>query len=408
MRGLGLLPFATAACFALAAATLTSFPIIAPEVTSELHLSYSEVGGITAAYLFSYGLFQIPSALLGLQFGSGRILLAAVAVMSCSALVGTFATSYAGWIVSRALLGVGGAVVFPLSLHLLTQAFSGRRLVTGIGIFVSGWGLGITLALFGAARILRAFGWREVLFAAVALGVVVFILLWRSLGALGRAQDERVLATTGLWKLLPSLAGNRRLNLLALINGAGTATLIAVPGWLPLYLTRRFDASAADASAALASIGLGVVVGGWSGSIMANWLGWRPVVIASLVVSAALTAVIPLLDVVGSVVVVATLIAWIGTFFPAPVQSRFPSVVPTAWTALAAAYYNTLGWAGAFGAVLLFGYLVDWTGSFTTAWLWLALVPWLGVAAGVIFPEEVRKAGDLVRPGDSSSGHRSL
>ena len=68
------LPLALAACFALAATMMTTFPIIAPDVVSELGLSYAQTGIITAAYLLGYGLFQIPASFLGIRVGSGRVL----------------------------------------------------------------------------------------------------------------------------------------------------------------------------------------------------------------------------------------------------------------------------------------------------------------------------------------------
>ena len=81
--------------------------------------------------------------------------------------------------------------------------------------------------------------------------------------------------------------------------------------------------------------------------------------------------------------------------FPAPIQSLFPSVVSGEWTALAAAYYNTIGFIGAFAASLVFGLLVDWAGSFAIGWLWLALVPWIGVAAALSLPTAATPTSSL-------------
>jgi predicted MFS family arabinose efflux permease len=380
----GRLPFATGACFGLAATMLTTFPIIAPYVVAELRLSYAETGFITAAYLFGYGVFQIPLSLLGLRIGTGRVLLGATLLMCASALIGVFGTGYALWIVSRFLLGVGGAAVLPLSLHLLAGALEGEQLMRGIGIFVAGWGLGMTVALLGAAPILYVSGWREVLLATVALGILVFILL---AGVLSTTRVEPSTQTTripSLATLVPALAGNARLNLMGLVNAAGTTTMICVPSWLPLYLTGTFNAWPAAISAALALLGVAVVVGGWSGGALAIRFGWRRVVVGSLAASAVLVGLIPLMPSVLPIVGVAVLVGWVAMLFPAPIQSLLPTVVPTEWTALAAGYYNTLGFGGAFGASLVFGLLVDWSGSFTAGWAWLALVPWLGVAAGLM------------------------
>jgi MFS transporter, ACS family, hexuronate transporter len=388
-RGLGLLPFGTAACFALSATMLTSFPIIAPYVVSELDLSYTEAGAITAAYMFGYGFFQIPASLLGMRLGSGRVLLGATVLMGFSALIGVIIDSFGGWIVARLLLGIGGAAVLPLSLHLMAGALSGKRLITGIGIFVAGWGLGMTIALLGAAPLLYAFGWREVMLASAGLSLVVLVLLIRSLPR-ESGEAERAVMTLGLGNLLIDLIRNVRLNLMGVVNAAGTTTMVCVPSWLPLYLTGTFNAPPADISAALALVGLAVVFGGWSGGVLALRIGWRRVVIGSLLASTALVILIPVLPSVAPVIAVAVIIGWVAMLFPAPIQSLFPSVVPAERTALAAGYYNTLGFSGAFAASLVFGSLVDRSGSFTNGWLLLALVPLIGVAAGLAFPRAAR------------------
>jgi predicted MFS family arabinose efflux permease len=251
----------------------------------------------------------------------------------------------------------------------------------------------MTLALLGAAPILYVAGWREVLLATVALGLAVFALLAWVLSRTGVQPNGQAAAIPGFRKLVPVLAGNSRLNLMGLVSAAGTTTLLCVPSWLPLYLSSAFDAAPAEVSAALASLGLAVVFGGWAGGALAIRFGWRRVVVGSLAASAVLVGLIPLTPSLTLVVGVAALICWVAMLFPVPIQSLFPTVVPKEWTALAAGYYNTLSFCGAFPASLVFGLLVDRTGSFTAGWVWLALVPWLGVAGALVIPTQTRRTG---------------
>jgi predicted MFS family arabinose efflux permease len=175
----------------------------------------------------------------------------------------------------------------------------------------------------------------------------------------------------------------RALNLMGVVNAAGTTIMVCIPSWLPLYLTGAFDTPAAQASAYLSPIGIGVAVGGWLGGALTNRLGWRPVVVGSLLASSLLALVIALLSSGLLVAGLGILIGLVGMLFPAPIQSLFPQVVPQESTAIAAAYYNTIGFLGAFGASLAFGYLVDFAGSFTPGWMGLAAIPLLGIAAAL-------------------------
>jgi predicted MFS family arabinose efflux permease len=381
--GLGRLPFAVGACFALSAAMLTTFPIVSPDVVSELRLSYAQTGVIAAAYLFGYGLFQLPASLLGVRLGSGRVLIGATVLMSMSSLVPYFVVSYPGWVVSRLLMGIGGAAVLPLSIHLLTRAMSGPRLVRGLAVFVSGWGIGMSLAMVGAAPLLHAVGWRQVMLMSAILGIAVIAGLKWALPVRLSGRDADAGDPPNLAAMARRLSGNPALNLMGLVNAAGTTIMVCIPAWLPLYLTGTFGVSAAETSASLSPIGVAIAVGAWAGGALSIRLGWRLVVVSSLVASCLLAVLIPLQSSAALVVGIAILIGLIGMLFPAPIQSLFPFVVPEEWTALAAGYYNTIGFSGAFSASLVFGYLVDWFGSFTLGWLWLASIPVVGIAAAL-------------------------
>jgi MFS family permease len=381
---LGRLPFALAACFALAAMMLTTFPIVSPDVVSELGLSYVQTGAIGATYMLGYGLFQLPVSVLGVRLGSGRVLFGATVLMSAAALLPCLVASFFGWLTSRFLMGIAGAAVLPLGIHLLTQAMSGPRLVMGLGVFLPGWGIGMTLAMLGAAPLLHAFGWRAVLIMSTALGVIVIASLQWALPAALRGKDAAATNRPNLGELVRRLGGNQALNMMGVVNAAGTTVLICVPTWLPLYLTSTFGVSAAETSASLSPIGIGVAVGAWAGGALTIPLGWRRVVVASLIASSLLVALIPLQSSALLIVVTAILLGCVGMLFPVPIQSLFPFVMPQEWAALATGYYNTIGFIGAFSASLVFGYLVDCFSSFTVGWFLLASVPVVGVVAALL------------------------
>jgi predicted MFS family arabinose efflux permease len=162
--------------------------------------------------------------------------------------------------------------------------------------------------------------------------------------------------------------------------------VICVPAWLPLYVSSAFGTSAAETSASLAPIGLGVAIGAWTGGFLSIRFGWRSIVITGLLVSGLLVALIVLLSGSSATISVAILACWIGMFFAAPVQSLFPFVIAQEWTALAAAYYNSIGFVGAFLASLAFGVVVDWFSDFTVGWLFFSVIPILGIVAAVSLP----------------------
>jgi predicted MFS family arabinose efflux permease len=381
--GLIRLPIALAACFALSASMLTAFPIVSSEVASELGFTYAEIGWVGAAYMLGYGLFQLPASLLAVRFGSSRVLTGAVVLMSVGALLPCLFSSFVGWLLSRFMMGVGGASVLPLSIQLLTQAMRGRRLVRALSIFISGWGVGMTLAMLGAVPALRMWGWRGVLLTSAALGVVVLGGLWWALGDGARLDAPNGRGPVGLQQMVGRLYRNPSLNMMGVVNAAGTTVLTCVPTWLPLYLTNTLGESASDASAAMSPIGVAVTIGAWAGGTLSIPLGWRRVVVASLIVSGLLVASLSILSNVRLVVGTAILAGLVVSLFAAPLQSLFPMVVDENSTALGAAYFNTLGFTGAFCASLGFGYLIDRVQTFAAGWLFLGSITVVGVCAAL-------------------------
>lgn len=378
------IPFALGACFALSAMMMTIFPILSPDVVSELGLSYAQTGIVTAAYLLGYGLFQIPASFLGIRIGARRVLYGATVLMSVATVLPCVLNSFPSWLFSRFLMGVGGAAVLPLSIQLLIGVLAGPALLRGLGIFISGWGIGMSLAMIGAAPLLYATGWRPVMVMTAALGLVVIAsLIW--------ALPPRNIATNAPSRRPPSigevarrLGGNYTLNMMGIVNIAGTGTTVCLLAWAPLYLTNQFGVSAAEASASLSPVGIAVAFGAWMGGVLTIRWGWRAVVIGSLLASAGMVGLIPLQSSVTIIVGISIIIGFVGMLFAAPIQSLFSSIVPEELAGLAAGYYNMLGFLGTFLVSFIFGLLLDQFSNFAVGWFWLAFFILFGVGAAAL------------------------
>ncbi len=157
-----------------------------------------------------------------------------------------------------------------------------------------------------------------------------------------------------------------------------------------MYVARDFGAPADEISASLSPLGVGIAFGAWVGGVLTIRWGWRPVVVTSMISACLLVASIPLQSSVVLVVTTAIVIGWVAMFFAAPTQSLFPFVIPEQWTALAAGYYNTIGFIGAFSASLLFGFLADRLGNFTAGWLSLSVISLVGLLAVLSVPIPAR------------------
>lgn len=379
------IPFALAACFALSAAMMTIFPIISPDVVLELGLNSSETGIITAAYLLGYAIFQIPASVLGVRIGPGRVLCGATLVMSAAAIAACLLNSLSGWVIARFVMGVGGAAVLPLSIQLLIDLFCGPRLLKGLGIFIAGWGTGITVSMIGAAPLLEQVGWRSVLIMSALLGLGVLVILRRVLPPDRPRAGRPSVNFQNPKQIVRTLGRNYTLIMMGIINVAGTSSTVCLLAWAPAYLTSAFGASTAQVSASLSPIGVAMTLGAWAGGKLTVLAGWRAIVVASLLTSSVLIALIPLQSSGLAITALAVVVGVTGMLFAAPVQSLLAIIVPGELAGVAAAYYNTLGFLGAFAVPLIFGLTVDWM-SFEAGWIFCAGVVLAGILAAMLIP----------------------
>jgi hypothetical protein len=113
------------------------------------------------------------------------------------------------------------------SVTPIAKAMTGARLVKGIGLAVSGWGTGMTLAMLGAALLLHVEGWRAVMVAASALDLVVTAGLGWALPPRSRVGGTAARAPRPAPQLR-EFDTNRALNWMGIINAAGTSITIYV------------------------------------------------------------------------------------------------------------------------------------------------------------------------------------
>src|SRR5215469_471853 len=94
-----------------------------PHIQQSLGFSATSLSWVLNAYVLTFGGLLLLGARAGDLLGRRRTFLAGIALFSLSSLAGGFA--FTGWMLlaSRALQGVGAALVAPSSLALLTSIF---------------------------------------------------------------------------------------------------------------------------------------------------------------------------------------------------------------------------------------------------------------------------------------------
>lgn len=185
--------------------------VIAPQLIRDLSLSTEDLGLLSAAFFYAFGLAQIPITIFLDRIGARRMMTGFSAVGILGALVFSWADSLAMGVVGRALLGIGMACNLMGTLKLLTLWFDPLRFATLSGLVLAIGTLGNMAATSPFVVLVDWAGWRDA-FRGIAgcslLLVVIFYAMVRDRPGHG---FEKGTSARPLQKASPALADLRLL-----------------------------------------------------------------------------------------------------------------------------------------------------------------------------------------------------
>lgn len=148
-----------------------------PKMASELRTSPTNLQWVISAYMLSLAAFLIPGGRLGDILGRRRILVVGLVIFGLSSLGAALAPNAGTVIAFRTVQGVGSAIIFPLAIAIVTNAFPAERVKRAIGY---AYGIGaVSMALgppFGGG-ITELVVWRVVLLVNVPLSIIAIAIV---------------------------------------------------------------------------------------------------------------------------------------------------------------------------------------------------------------------------------------
>src|SRR3954467_7682868 len=117
-----------------------------PRIGEDLHAGLSGLQWVVDAYTLALASTVLTAGALADRLGRRRVFAVGLVVFTTSSLVAALSGSIAMLNTARAVQGVGGAILFAVSLALLAHAFPGRRERTG-ALAVYGATIGASFAV---------------------------------------------------------------------------------------------------------------------------------------------------------------------------------------------------------------------------------------------------------------------
>jgi EmrB/QacA subfamily drug resistance transporter len=211
-----------------------------PAIRADLGASLQSLEWTINAYTLAFAVTLIPGAALGDRFGRKRLFLTGLALFTLSSAAAALAPTTSALVAARALQGVGGAIVAPLTLTLLADAFPAQKRGAALGIWSGISGTGIALGPLVGGAVVEGISWHWIFWINVPIGLallpVAAMLLRESHGPSNRIDLPGVtLAAGGLFALVFGLVrgqGEGWTNpiILAALT-AGVALLAAFVAW---------------------------------------------------------------------------------------------------------------------------------------------------------------------------------
>jgi MFS transporter, DHA2 family, multidrug resistance protein len=232
---------------------LTVLNLALPTIATDLHASTGDLQWISDAYSLVLAAAMLPAGLLGDRLGRKKVLLAALVLFGASSAACAYATSVGELIAARAVLGVGAAAIFPLSLAVIPVLFAPEERQRAIALMASATFISFPIGPIVGGYLLDHFWWGSVFLINVPVVVLALIAVAFLLPESRSAERPRVdfpgviLSSAGLAGLTYGFikAGQDGwTNDLALgAIAAGVAVLAVLVAW-ERWLTGRYRAAA--------------------------------------------------------------------------------------------------------------------------------------------------------------------
>jgi EmrB/QacA subfamily drug resistance transporter len=187
-----------------------------PAMSAGLNTTLDQILWVLNAYILTYAVLLITAGRLGDLYGQRNLFAIGLAIFTVASALCGFAQSADQLIVARVLQGVGGAVLTPQTLSILTVLFPPERRGAAFGIWAGVAGLATLTGPTVGGAIVTYIDWRWIFYVNVPIGIAALVATFVIIPDLrpGRRHGWDVigiiLATAGLFGLVFGLIEGER------------------------------------------------------------------------------------------------------------------------------------------------------------------------------------------------------
>jgi len=178
-----------------------------PRIQKDLHASLSSLEWTVNAYTLTFAVLLLTGAALGDRFGRKRLFVIGMTIFTAASALAALSHGVDVLIVARALQGLGGAIVTPLTLTILAHEVPKEKRGAILGAWGGIAGLAVAIGPVVGGAVVEGASWQWIFWLNVPIGAALLPLAARFLGQ-GQPSSTRldvpglVLISSGLLGLV--------------------------------------------------------------------------------------------------------------------------------------------------------------------------------------------------------------
>src|SRR5919108_1523906 len=178
-----------------------------PVIRADLGASIEDLEWTVNAFTLTFAVFLLTGAALGDRFGRRRLFAVGLGIFTAASVAAALAPSVEALVLARAAQGVGGAIVTPLTLTILSAAVPADKRGLALGAWGAIGGLAVASGPLVGGAVVEGISWNWIFWINVPIGLVLIPLaltrLRETYGPYGRLDLPGLgLASAGLFGIV--------------------------------------------------------------------------------------------------------------------------------------------------------------------------------------------------------------
>ena len=204
-RGTSLALGAMAISVFVIANDLTALSVALPQIEKDFDADVSTIQWVINAYALVFGVLIVTGGRLADMIGRRRVFFIGAAIFAGFSVLGGAAQDELWLIVCRALMGIGGALMWPAVLGMTYDILPDDRAALAGALIIGSAGFGNAAGPLIGGVLTDALSWRWILFANLPIAALACFVTWRSVSESRGAGAEEGIDVPGVATLSAGL-----------------------------------------------------------------------------------------------------------------------------------------------------------------------------------------------------------